>query len=126
MNLDQFDTREKASSGVDFPLIIDGETIISDEDGQPITFRLKGVADESVHREFLRQQRSPATTPEDVKNADMKLALLAVVGWSDNFTVGDEKLEFSRENIRKVMDNPTVRKSVVRMVLDQKAFMKGR
>ena len=124
MDLSQFDTRQKAEQGVAFPLEIDGETVMGDDD-KPITFTLKGIADEDVHKEFMRQQRSPAKTPEEVREADMRMARAAVSGWSGNFTVEGEKVEFARDNIPKVFANPVVRAAVLAKVFDRKAFMKG-
>ncbi len=84
MDLSRFDTREKAHEGVDVPLVIDGEAAYGDEDGQPITFRLKGLADPEVHKVILQMTKAASRTPEEVIAADLKLARAAVIGWSSS------------------------------------------
>jgi len=119
MDLSRFDTREAAEAGVDVPLVIDGETILGD-DGEPITFRLKGAADTQVHAVILKTK--PGKTPEEVIENDMRLARVAIIGWSANFTVGGEKLAYSRDNLDKVMGNPKVRRAVLSEVWNEANF----
>lgn len=120
MDLSRFDTRDAAESGVDIPLVINGETVYGDDD-QPVMFRLKGIADRDVHALMLKAK--PGKTPQEVLDADLRLAQVAVVGWSDNFTVRGEKIPYSRENVRRVMENPLVRRSVLAEVWNESNFM---
>lgn len=125
MDLSRYDTREKASAGVDVPLEIEGETVIGDDD-QPVTFRLKGIHDPEVQACLLRGSRSgESRTPEEMLQGDMKLARAAVIGWSDNFTVHGEKVPYSKANIEKVFANPVVRRAVLAKVADEHRFMNG-
>ena len=124
MDLNRFDTRQKASAGVTVPLEIDGETRYGDDD-QPITFTIKGMADEAVHALILKSRKAEQRTPKEVIEDDLKLARAAVTGWSGNFEVEGEKLPFARENIAKVFANPTVRRAVLAKVFDESVFMNG-
>ncbi len=124
MDLSKFDTREKASAGIEAPLVIGGETVYGDDD-KPVTFRTKGVADPEIHALVLKSIKSGDRTPKEVIESDIKLARVAIVGWSDNFTVVGEKLEYSKANIEKVCANPVVRKAVLRPIFDEAAFMNG-
>lgn len=123
-DLGAFDTREKAHEGVDVPLVIDGETVLGDDD-QPITFRLKGIADPEVHKVILLTRSAFRRTPEEVLAADLKLARVAVVDWSDNWTLDGAKVPFSRAAIEKVFAIPAIRRAVLAFVFDQAVFMKG-
>jgi len=125
MDLHNLDTREKADAGVSFPLVVDGETIYGDDD-QPITFSVRGVNAPEIRQYFIAaEKKKKPTTVDEVDASDMKLMRLAVNGWSDNFTVRGEKIEFSRANIDKVMENPTIRQFVVSKIIEQRAFMNG-
>lgn len=126
MDLSNFDPREAAELGVEIALKIDGEVIYGDDD-EPITFTVKGVADPGIQEYLLKtRDREPARTPEEVFEGDMKLARLAVVGWSDNFEVEGEKFPFSKANIAKVMANPVVRRAILGEVLTEANFMPKR
>ena len=123
MDLHNLDTREKADAGVSFPLVIDGETIYGDDD-KPITFSVRGVNAPEIRQYFIAaEKKKKPSTVDEVDANDMKLMRLAVNGWSNNFTVKGEKLEFSRANIDKVMENPTIRQFVVGKMVEQRAFM---
>lgn len=124
MDLNQFDTRQKAEAGVWVDLEIEGEVVYGDDD-QPIQFQLKGLADEGVHALILKQRKSTSRTPKEVREDDMKLARAAVIGWTDNFEINGEKLEYSKVNIDKVFANPTIRAAALSKVFDQAAFMNG-
>lgn len=124
MDLSRFDTREKASAGVDVELVIDDEVIYGD-DGKPVTFRIKGIADQEVYAAINSGTKSRDRTLEEVKQSDLKIARAAVVGWSDNFTVNGEKLPYSRENIAKVFETAAIRRAVLLKVMDEQRFMNG-
>jgi uncharacterized protein with HEPN domain len=124
MDLNQFDTRQKAEAGVWVPLEINGETIYGDDD-EPIQFQIKGMADEAVHALMLKQGKATRRTPKEVRDDDMKLARTAVTGWTDNFEINGEKLEYSKANVEKVFANPTVRQAVLAKVFDHHVFMNG-
>jgi hypothetical protein len=121
MDLSRFDTRAAAEAGVDVPLVIDGETILGD-DGQPITFHVKGMADEAVHAAVLKGLNNPGKTPKDVLDNDMRVLRAAVTGWSDNFTVSGEKVPFSRDAIPTVMAIPEIRVAVAAEVFNRANF----
>lgn len=121
MDLSRFDTREAAEAGVDVPLVIDGETILGDDE-RPITFRVKGVADEVVHAAVLKGLHNPGKTPKDVLENDMRVLRAAVIGWSDNFTVKGEKVPFHRDNIATIMAIPEIRAAVAREVFERANF----
>jgi hypothetical protein len=122
MDLSRFDTRAASEAGVDVPLVIDGETILG-EDGQPITFHVKGMADEAVHAAVLKGLSNPGKTPKDVLDNDMRVLRAAVTGWSDNFTVSGEKVPFSRDAIQTVMAIPEIRAAVAHEVFERANFM---
>ena len=122
MDLSRYDTREKAHEGVDVPLVIDGETILG-EDDEPVTFRIKGLADPEVHKIILAMRRGESRTPEEVFASDMKLARVAVVGWSDNWSLAGEKVPYSKANIEKVFSVPLIRRAVLAEVADDAHFM---
>lgn len=125
MDLSQFDTREKAHDGVEVDLVINGETILGEEDGEPVRFTIKGVADPDVHRLILAQRRATASTPDEVLAADLKLARVAVLGWSDNFTLAGEAIPFSRKAIDKVFALPLVRRAILAEVMNEARFTNG-
>ena len=124
MDLSRFDTREKASQGVTFDLVIDGETIHGDDD-KPITFTVKGIADREVQAFLMKASKKNNLTPDDADEEDMKLARMAVVGWSDNFEAHGEKLPYSKDNIAKVLASPPVRRYVLSRITDEHRFMNG-
>lgn len=121
MELSNFDTREKSHEGVEIPLVIDGETVLGDDD-KPITFTIRGLADPEVHKLILQGRRSPNRTPEEVLEADLKLARAAVIGWSDNWTLKGEKVPFSKQAIKDVFSVPAIRRSVLAEVADERHF----
>lgn len=130
MDLSRFDTREKAHEGVDVPLVVDGETVLGDDD-RPVTFRIKGVADPEVMKALMASARAGAVrTPEELLAGEMKLVRVAVVGWSDNFSVGADdtgqpvKVAFSRENVEKVFGIPAIRRAVIGEVANEAHFMR--
>lgn len=125
MDLSRYDTREKAHEGADVPLVINGETIFGDDD-EPITFRIRGMADPEVHKIILAGMRSgPSRTPEEALASDMKLARAAVVGWSDNWLLDGERVPFSRGAIEKVFAVPAIRKAILAEVGQDRHFTKG-
>lgn len=125
MDLSQFDTRQKADEGVSFPLIIEGETIYGD-DGEPVTFSLRGINARDVQQYFITAKKKPdPATPDEALKNDMALLRLVVNGWSDNFEVEGEKYVFSRENVEKVFAVPALRGFAVGKILEQRGFMKG-
>lgn len=124
MDLSRFDTREKAHEGVDIPLVINGETVLGDDDA-PITFRVKGIHDPEVHRLILQKRKADTRTPEEVLASDLKLARAACIGWSDNWTLEGEKVPFSKQNIDKVFAVPAIRIVVLAEVFDSSRFMNG-
>lgn len=122
MDLSKFDPREAASRGVEIDLVIDGETVIGD-DGEPVRFKIKGAADPSVQSVLMRSVRKSTKTPEESREEDMKLARVAVIGWSSNFTVNGEKPAFSPDGLADVMSNPVVRRVVLSEVMREANFM---
>lgn len=126
MDLSRFDTRDKSHEGVNVPLVINGEALYSEEDGEPLTFRLRGVADPEVQKIILQQRSATAgRTPEEVLAADLKLARAAVVGWSDNWTLDGQKVPFSKKAIEQVFSIPAIRQAVLAEVFRNGHFMKG-
>jgi len=99
--------------------------VVYGDDDEPIKFQTKGMADEAVHALILKQRTSTRRTPKEVLDDDMKLARAAVIGWTGNFEINGEKLEYSKANIEKVFANPTVRQAVLAKVFDQHVFMNG-
>ncbi|KAF0675070.1 hypothetical protein [Profundibacterium mesophilum] len=124
MDLSRFDTREKSEAGVTVPLVINDEMVVGD-DGEPVTFTIKGAADEKVQAHLMATGRDKHATPKEAREVDMKLARLAVVGWSDNFAVEGDKLKFSAENIERVFANPVVRRAVLARIFSERLFTKG-
>lgn len=121
MDLSRFDTREKAEAGVDVPLVLGGEAAIGD-DGKPIMFRLRGPADDRVADAVLRSLDKPGKTAKDVREADMRLLRVAVVGWSGNFTFQGEKLAYSMEAVERIAAVPAIRRALVTEVLTEANF----
>lgn len=131
MDLARFDTRELAHEGVEVPLVIDGETIYGDDE-QPVMFRIRGLADPEVHRILLASLRAGSSrTPEEQFASDMKLVRAAVIGWSDNWGIGNDadgkpaKVEFSKQNLEKVFGIPAIRRAVLAEIAKERHFMKG-
>jgi hypothetical protein len=124
MDLSRFDTREKAHEGVDVPLVVGGETALG-SDGQPVTFRLRGAHDPAVQQLLLAGRRAESRTPAEVLAADMKLARVAVLGWSDNLELDGERLAFSPEALGRLFAIPAIRKAVLAEVFDDARFMNG-
>jgi len=122
MDLNDFDPRPAATSGVDIPLVILGKPVMGD-DGKPVTFRIKGSHDPAVAAYLLRADTSASKTTDEVMAKDMKLAQVALVGWSDNFTVNGKKPKFGPDGIAAVMDNPMVRQAVLREVWNTANFI---
>ncbi|MDG4650116.1 hypothetical protein P6F26_16835 [Roseibacterium sp. SDUM158017] len=121
MDLSRFDTREAAEAGVDVHLVIDGETILGDDE-KPITFRIKGMADEGVHTAVLKGLSRPGKTQKEVLENDLRVLRAALCGWSDNFTVKGEKVPFSRDAIATVMAIPEIRAAVSAEVFNRANF----
>lgn len=121
MDLSRFDTRAKAEAGVDVPLVLGGEIVMGD-DGEPVTFRLRGPADDRVADAVLRSLDKPGRTAKDAREADMRLLRVAVVGWSGNFDVAGERLTFSVESIEKIGAVPAIRRALVSEVLREANF----
>lgn len=125
MDIDRFDTREKAHQGVDIPFEHGGEVIYGDDD-KPVTFRMRGVDDPEVRRLIMVGRRAGAKrTPEEADEEDFKLARAACLGWSDNWTHKGEKIPFDRKNIPRVFGIPAFRKFYLSKLLDDEAFMNG-
>lgn len=124
MDLSRYDTREKSHEGVEIIARIDGEPITGDDD-KPILWRIRGLADPEVHRLILQGRQSGSRTPDEVLQADLKLARIAVVGWSDNLSLDGEKVPFSKDAIARVFAIPLVRQAVLREVASDFHFMKG-
>lgn len=125
MDLNQFETRDKAEEGISFPLVIDGETIMGD-DGKPITFHVRGVNAPDVQTLVLKSRKAEANTSEEIYIQDMKIARATVRGWSGNFTVGGEKVAYgSPKALEKVLGAPIVRGAVLAKVFDVFAFTNG-
>jgi hypothetical protein len=123
MDLNIFDTREKADAGVKFDLVIEGETIYGDDD-KPVWFSVRGINAPDIRQCFISDQKQkPPKTPDEVDTKDMKLMRLAVNGWSDNFEINGEKLAYSRENVVKVMDVPIIRAFVAEKIMSLRDFM---
>lgn len=126
MDLDRFETREKAHEGVNIPLVVDGETQYGDDD-QPITFKMKGLVDPEVHRLILQSGRTGgARTPEEVLASDLKLARASCLGWSDNWTLKGRKIAFSRSAVDEVFSVPVIRVAILGEVHKNAHFMNGR
>lgn len=119
MDLTRYDTRELAHEGVDVPLVLDGEAVMGDDD-EPVTFRLKGVADPEVMRVMREIAKGTGGA-----NSDLKLLRVAVAGWSDNWTLEGEHVAFSPEGLAKVFAVPVIRRAVVAEVFRDANFMKG-
>jgi hypothetical protein len=124
MDLSKFDTREKASAGIEAPLVIGGETVFGDDD-KPVTFNTKGLDDPDVYALVMKAHNATSRTQKEVVESDLKLARAAITGWSGNFTVGGEKLEYSKANIEKVCSIPLLRKAVLSPIGDEARFMNG-
>ena len=125
MDIDRFDTREKAHEGVEIPFVHRDQIVIGD-DGQPVWFRMRGLDDPEVRRQVMTGMRGgQSRTPEEADAADMKLARASCVGWSDNWTHKGEKIPFSPKNIERVFAIPAFRKFYLPKVADDEAFMNG-
>lgn len=124
VDLSQFDTREKAHEGVEVPLEIDGE-VIKGDDGGPVTFTMKGIADPEVHTLILKGSKTDRRTSEEVMEADLKLARVACTGWSANFTLKGEKVPFTRDNITRVFSIPLIRRTILAKIYADQLFLKG-
>ena len=126
MDLTNFDTRPASEAGVDINLVIDGEVIYGD-DKKPVTFKVRGPADRRVQAYLLKLHRKPASSnPDDGAASDIAFAKVAVLGWSNNFEVGGEKLKYSEEAIGIIMENPVVRRAVISEVMKEANFMPKR
>lgn len=123
MDLRNLDTRERAHEGVDVPLVIEGETQMG-LDGEPITFRLKGIADPAVKRVATTAYKG-AKAIEDFEAANRKVALAAVIGWSGNWTLdGEEGVPFSKDALAKVLEIPDIANALAMEVTKSANFMK--
>lgn len=123
MDLSAFDTRQKASEGVEFPLVINGETVMGDNK-KPITFTIKGAADPAIHDMILNRRDKIGNTSADVVSSDLELAKEAVVGWSDNFVLNGNKPKFPKD-VDAVFAIPAIRNAILPKVYENKAFMNG-
>jgi len=121
MDLSRFDTRAKAEAGVDVPLVLGGETVMGD-DGEPVTFRLRGPTDDRVADAVLKVSDKPARTAKDVRANDIRVLRVAVAGWSDNFVFQGEKPTFSVEAIEAIAQVPAIRRALVSEVLNEANF----
>lgn len=132
MDLSRFDTRQLAAEGVELPLKVQGE-IIPGDDGKPVVFRIRGSDDLAVKAAVMAAQRPESVrTAEDVDASDIRIATAALIGWSDNFSLGNDdkgqpvKLAFSRETVGKILVVPALRDAVLAEVFNRDNFMKGR
>jgi hypothetical protein len=124
MDLSKFDTREKASAGIEAPLVIGGETVYGDDD-KPVTFNTKGLDDPEVYDLVIKNRATTSRTQKEVADGDMKLARVAITGWSDNFVLAGEKLAYSKANVEKICAIPVLRKAVLSPIGDESRFMNG-
>lgn len=123
MDLRNLDTRERAHEGVDVPLVIEGETQAG-LDGEPITFRLRGIADPEIKRIATAAYKGVQTI-EDFEKANRKVALAACIGWSGNWTLDGEKgVPFSKEALAKVLEIPSIANALATEVTKSVNFMK--
>lgn len=126
MDLSQFDTREKAEAGADIPLRR-GQDVVKGDDGEPITFRIKGVADNDVGDAFFTK----AEALVKVKGKGMAVALeeyqktvlrAAVIGWSDNFSYKGEKMVFP-DALEIIISIPAIRTMLFSEVQNEANFL---
>ncbi|EYD76153.1 hypothetical protein Rumeso_02269 [Rubellimicrobium mesophilum DSM 19309] len=129
MDISIFDTRQKAAAGVDIPLVIDGETIMGD-DNQPVMFRIKGAADPTVMQALVNGvKQSAGGSPQQIEAGEMKLIRAAVIGWSDNWGIGNDakgkpvKVTFSKETVEKVFGIPAIRHAIMQEIAKDSHFM---
>lgn len=112
MDLLAFDVQTPAEEGRPMALRhpATGKTIISDEDNQPITITLRGLRSD-IARAVVKQQNDAAAqmrerqvqeTFQQAVARNVELLSQLTVGWSRNFSIGGEKLEFNIENARKL------------------------
>lgn len=123
MDLSQFDTRQKATSGVDIALRIDKKTVRGD-DGQPMMFRLRGI-DSAPVQEVLQKVRSEdgdKTIEQSIKD-DIEFCLAGLAGWSDNVKLDGKSLPYSDANARKILGIPVIRAALVKEIQDRANFM---
>lgn len=112
MDLLEFDVLTPAEEGRPMTFLHPAtlKPILSKEDGQPITVTLRGLRCD-LARELLKQQndaiahmreRQVRETERQAIARSVELLAQMTVGWSSNFTIGGERMEFSLENARKL------------------------
>lgn len=114
MDILNLDTRKKADEGADMRLLDIEGNVAKGADGKPIVFTIYG-ADGAVAKEALRQFRGKEITDEE-------LAAKLLKGWSDNFTIGKKKAEFTPENVNMVVQVPEIQTQIVRFIGDRGNF----
>ena len=84
------------------------------------------MADPDVHKVLLAGIRAGSSrTPEEVLASDIKLAKVACVGWSDNWSLDGEKLAYSKANVERVFSIPPIRKALLGAIAQDRLFMNG-
>lgn len=125
MDLSQFDTREKAEQGVWFDLKLNG-SFVKGDDGKRVRFKFKGINDPGVQQFFISaRKKEDAETPDEVLADDLALMHLAVVDWTDNFTISGQKMPFSSDAIDIVFAIPVIRAWAVKQIASLRDFMNG-
>lgn len=124
IDLRNFDTRQKAESGVDFPLEIEGETVLGD-DGKPIAFRIKGLHSPEIAEMFRAARDGKGKSAAEGIAEDIAVCKKATTGWSSNFTLDGEKVKFSAKAAEEIYAIPLFRSFAIDRIMRTRDFMNG-
>ena len=103
MDIGQFNFKDAEPHRVELTNPANEETLRG-EDGQAVWIMVHG-ADSNVFRAAMRsygnkklQKASKKQTVEELEQVSCKVLAAATTGWSNNFTVSGQMLEFSQQN----------------------------
>ena len=134
MDLQSLDTSTLADSGVDMIVLHPTQkTPVMGDDKKPITIRLLGMDSKKftsvqrakINQRLKDQQRRKVATAEQLDEDGLDIIVAATVGWSQNFTIGAAKLEFSSANARRLYTEfPFIREMADEFIADRSNFLR--
>ena len=127
MDIFSFDTRQAAAEGVWIDVLDASGNAIIGSDGAPVKFLVRGGDAPGVRGGFAKAAKVSETGDEvaygqSLQTADAQASAKLLAGWSDNFTAGGQRLEFTPANALRLMEVPLFRDQVAAAALNRALF----
>ena len=129
MDIQSFDTRDRAAEGIDWALKDPHGSEVLGTDGQPVKFRTRGL-DSAQERgriakgKPVHERSDPEAYGTALMQSDAKYLAEFLVGWTDNFTHKGEPMPFNRANAIEIMSIPFIAAQQQEVLLERSNFMK--